>query len=76
MRPYSISVRLQRTIHQSLHVSVPVTGEVMSQHPDGTERLDPDKVFARATELGAADHHEWTVEDDLVGVHPIQTPPR
>lgn len=76
MHTRSISVRLRRTIHQSLHVSVPVTNEVMSQQPDGSARLDPDKVFARATEIGATEHHEWTVEDDLVKVHPNQTPPR
>jgi hypothetical protein len=76
MNTRSISVRLQRTIHQTLHVTVPVTEEVMSKQSDGVARLDPDKVFARATQIGSTEPHEWTLEDDLVEVHPIQTPPR
>ncbi|HEX2687693.1 MAG TPA: hypothetical protein VHN14_13800 [Kofleriaceae bacterium] len=76
MKPRSISVRLQRTIHQSVHVSVPVTDEVMSQQSDGVTRLDPEKVFARATEIGSAEQHMWIVEDDHIEVHPFQTPPR
>ena len=72
----SISVRLRRTIHHSLHVSVPVTPDVMARQPDGSSRIDTDKLFAQAVALGQAERDGWTVEDEVVELHPLQTPPK
>lgn len=73
---YSISVRLRRTVHETLHVLVPVTDEVMVEEPDGTAHLDGKKVFAAAVELGRGDQHVWVVDGDpVIEIHPIQGPP-
>ena len=74
MSSYSISVRLQRTTVEEAYVSVPVTDVVMREpDEDGTVRLDPQKVFAAAVELGA--EADWLAEERQVGVHPVQKAP-
>lgn len=76
MTSYSIMVRVRRTIHQSLHVSVPVTEDVMERDADGTAKLDPQKVFAAAVAMGTEGHHVWLVDGEpVVEIHPLQTPP-
>ncbi|MEW2507315.1 hypothetical protein AB0878_43340 [Amycolatopsis sp. NPDC047767] len=75
MATYSISVRLQRTTVEEAYVSVPVGDAVLRDEPepDGSARLDPQKVMAAAVELGRAAH--WSAEDVRITPHPIQKPP-
>jgi hypothetical protein len=76
MTTYSISVRLRRTMHHSLHVAVPVTEDLMTRDADGNARLDADKVFAQAIALATVEHHVWAVDGEpALEVHPVQTPP-
>lgn len=68
---YSISVRVQRTVVEEVHVLVPVNEEVAAG-----DRVDPDKVFAQAIRIGLEQEHEWRREGEpTVIVHPLQTPP-
>lgn len=75
MTSYSISVRLQRTTVEEAYVSVPVTDAVMLREPadDGSFRLDTDKLFAAAVELGS--EADWLSEGQRTVVHPIQKAP-
>ncbi|MFC9817347.1 hypothetical protein ACFVJM_35445 [Streptomyces virginiae] len=77
MTSYSISVRLQRTTVEEAYVSVPVTDAVMQREPadDGSwsYRLDTDKLFAAAVELG--NEADWLSEGQQTVVHPIQKAP-
>jgi hypothetical protein len=76
MTTYSISVRLRRTMHHSLHVAVPVGEDLMTRDADGNPRLDAAKVFAAAIALATTEHHVWAIDGDpAVEVHPVQTPP-
>jgi hypothetical protein len=76
MDTYSISVRLRRVTTEDGFVSVPVTQAVMQAHaePDGTQRLDAEKVFAEAVRLGV-ELPDWNTEELQVSVHPIQQAP-
>ncbi len=71
----SISVRVRRTITQDAYVSVLVRDAVMKVDEDGAARLDPDRIFARAVELGGHPDAEWRTESTTVAVHPTQSPP-
>lgn len=72
---YSISFRLQRITTESTFVSVPVTDDLIVPHPDGTGRLDVEKVAQRAVEMGQASAVVWQTEEQQVQLHPIQMPP-
>jgi len=72
---YSVSFRLQRTTTEAAFVSVPVTGDLMVEQPDGTGRIDVAKMVERAIEMGQATGITWNVEERQVQPHPIQTPP-
>ncbi|MER6208798.1 hypothetical protein ACWDG9_26245 [Streptomyces sp. NPDC001073] len=76
MESYSVSVRLQRTTVEERYVSVPVTDAVMRAEPDpdGSRRLDADKLLAAAIELGR-DDTDWLPEEREVTIHPIQKAP-
>ena len=76
MPTYSISFRLQRTVIEEVHVSVPVTDDVVKQRPDGSYGLDVDKLVAEAIRLGRETELAWRREGEPeVTQHPIQTPP-
>ena len=72
---YSVSFRLQRTTTEFAFVSVPVTGDLMIEQPDGTGRIDVAKMVERAIEMGQASGVSWQPEGQQVQPHPIQTPP-
>lgn len=76
MESYSVSVRLQRTTVEERYISVPITNAVMRAEPDpdGSRRLDPEKILAAAIELGH-DDTDWLPEDREVTIHPIQKAP-
>jgi len=76
MDSLSISVRLRRVVTEEMHVSVPVVAEVIHSEPreDGTLRLDPEKVFARARAMGEQSN-AWRPEGVEIVIHPLQTPP-
>ena len=63
-RTYSISVRLQRTTTEETYLSVPVDDAIMQDEPaaDGTNRIDPGKLWAEAIRL-AEQSTNWTIED-------------
>lgn len=68
-------MRVQRTTVEQAYVSVPVTDAVMQDEPaaDGSYRLDGEKLFAAAVELGRG-VATWQLEEREVAVHPIQGP--
>jgi hypothetical protein len=72
---YSISFRLQRTTVETAFIKVPVTNDLMIAQPDGTGRIDVDKMVARAIELGQETTVLWVPESQQVRPHPIQVPP-
>ena len=72
---YSISLRLQRTTTEFAFVSVPVTADLMIDQPDGTGRMDVEKMVQRAIEMGHAHGVAWHHEEQHVQPHPIQMPP-
>lgn len=72
---YSVSFRLQRTTTEFAFVSVPVTGDLMVEQPDGTGRIDVAKMVQRAIDMGQAVGVAWQPEEQHVQPHPIQTPP-
>jgi len=72
---YSISVRLRRTSTEYSYVRVPVTDEVIKRADDGTGRLDPVKVMAKACELGESAGVQWYAESRNIEPHPTQQTP-
>jgi hypothetical protein len=72
---YSVSFRLQRTTTETAFVSVPVTADLMIAQPDGTGRIDVEKMVARAVELGKAPSVAWEAESQKIEPHPIQMAP-
>jgi hypothetical protein len=72
---YSISYRLRRTTTEFAFVSVPVTADLLNKQPDGTGRLDGNRVVQRAIEMGQAPGVEWTLEERQIQPHPVQMPP-
>ena len=71
---YSVLVHLQRTVVLDAYVSVPVTEELLRQEADGSHRLNTDKLFAAARELGNDRRVDWQVESSDTQVHGIQKP--
>ena len=72
---YSVSVRLQRTTLESAFVSVPVSPDLIVVQPDGSGKLDAEKLFARAIEMGRNPGCVWEAESLDVQLHSIQMPP-
>lgn len=72
---YSVSFRLQRTTIEFAFVSVPVSDDLMIEQPDGTGRIDVDKMVQRAIEMGHATDVAWQPEERQIQPHSIQTPP-
>ena len=75
VRTYFVSFRLQRTTTEFAFVSVPVTGDLMVERPDGTGRIDVDRMVQRAVEMGQASGVLWQLEEEEIRPHPIQTAP-
>ena len=75
MPTYSVSFRLQRTTTEDTFVSVPITDELMIEQPDGSAKLDVEKLVARAVEIGLEPHVVWTPEGTEITPHSIQKPP-
>ena len=72
----SIVVRLRRTITEEIHVSVPITDDLIVTEPDGSAHLDGGAVFAAAVALGQTAALAWRPEGEpVVEIHPLQTPP-
>ncbi len=71
---YSVSFRLQRTTTEVAFVSVPLTTDLVARQPDGSERLDVEKLSQRAVELGQTVGTSWQPESQQVQLHPIQIP--
>ena len=70
-RTYSIAVRIRRTVIEEVHVSVPVTDEVVTD-----DHLDGAKIFVEALKIGATGTHRWRAEGEPeIIIHPLQTPP-
>lgn len=72
---YSISWRIRRTTTEFAFVSVPVTGDLMIEQPDGTGRIDVPRMVERAIEMARAGDVAWFPEEEQVEPHPIQAPP-
>jgi hypothetical protein len=73
---YSISVRIKRTVTEEIHVLVPVTSQVIDEQPDGSGRINGERVFAEAVRIGQTHDLAWRREGEpLVEIHPLQTPP-
>lgn len=70
----SISVRIRQVVVRDAYISVPISDELMVSHPDGSFRLDGERVFSKAIELSSSPSEFWTVESESVEVHPIQQP--
>jgi hypothetical protein len=47
----------------------------MAVQPDGTARIDVDRMAQKAIEMGQASHVAWYPEEQQITPHPIQTPP-
>ena len=76
-RTFSVSVRLQRVTTETAYVSVPLSQELFSAKPDGSETIDGERVIAAAIELGRQSETRWSVEGEVVITpHPLQTPPQ
>lgn len=72
----SIVVRVRRTVTEALHISVPVTDDLIVDEPDGSSHLDGGRVFAAAIRLGQTAGLPWRPEGEpVIEIHPWQTPP-
>jgi hypothetical protein len=72
---YSVSFRLQRVTVEYAFVKVPVTSDLVVEHPDGTGRIDVPKMMERAVELGQSPSLAWHAEETQIQPHPIQKAP-
>ena len=72
---HSISFRVQRTTTEAAFIKVPLTADLITEQPDGSGRLDVEKLMVRVVELGGAGDVVWEVESSTIAPHPTQTPP-
>jgi hypothetical protein len=75
IKTYSISIRIKRTTVEHGFVKVLVTDDLIDLQPDGTGRLNVEKVFERGIEMGNKPDVAWGLEDQIIETHPIQSPP-
>jgi hypothetical protein len=75
MSAHAVSIRIQRIKTESTHVKVWITDDYLIDHPDGTQRLNPDKLIQDACELAQVTDAQWTLENEEIRPHPTQTPP-
>lgn len=69
---YSVSVRLRRTTSEAVHISVPITPDLMTAEG----MVDAEKLMEAAVALAKDSPLRWASESEpLIEVHPIQTPP-
>ncbi|HUQ08334.1 MAG TPA: hypothetical protein VM261_37845 [Kofleriaceae bacterium] len=69
-------VRIRRTVVEEIHVSVPVTDEMIIEEEDGSSHLAPGRIFEEAVRIGHTQELAWRREGEaLVEIHPLQTPP-
>jgi len=72
----SIMVRIRRTVVEEIHVSVPVTSDMIEEEADGSSHLAPGRIFEAAVKIGQTQALAWRREGDpAVEIHPLQTPP-
>jgi mevalonate pyrophosphate decarboxylase len=71
----SVSFRMQRTTTETAVVSVPVTDDLMIRQPDGSGRLNVEKMMQRALDMARQSGVEWQAETQQVQMHPIQIAP-
>lgn len=71
----SISWRLQRVVTEYAYVTVLVTEDLIDAQPDGTGRINVEKMVARARELGTWPQAHWLPEAVEIQMHPIQKAP-
>jgi hypothetical protein len=74
-RTYSIALRLRRTTHEDVYVSVPVTAAITEERPDGTRGINFDALVAQGVQISQDPKAEWKVESALTECHPIQQRP-
>jgi hypothetical protein len=72
---HSILIRVQRVTTEYAFVRVPVTSEIIVAQPDGTGRIDPEKMVRGAIQMAEATDIAWHREDQRIQPHPIQKPP-
>jgi hypothetical protein len=75
--PHNLHVpfRLQRTTVESAFVSIQATEDSWITEPDGSGRLNVEKLVERALEMGRQGAVSWEVESQNVQLHPVQMPP-
>ena len=71
---WSVQFRLRRVTTEYCYINVPVTSDLMIPQPDGTGRLDVNRMVQRAAEISQSAEVKWYVEKKEVGPHPIQKP--
>lgn len=71
---FSVLLRLRRVTVEYAFVHVPVTDDLTVTHPDGTRRIDTEKLVAHGCELGEAPELLWRREEQRIEPHPLQTP--
>lgn len=74
MASYSVVWRVQRVTVEHAFVSVPVTEDLIVEQPDGTGRIDADRMAERAIEFAQAPEVKWNIEEQEIRLHPIQQP--
>ena len=71
---YSIALRLRRTTQEYAFFRVPVTSEIVDEQPDGSGKINFEKMTQVALKMGELDGVYWYVEGRDIEVHPIQKP--
>lgn len=74
MSTYLIQLRLQRTTMEHCFVSVPVASDVLDEQPDGTGRINSNKLVALAIQMAHLPGVRWLPEEVTIHRHPIQRP--
>ncbi|MFT3883167.1 MAG: hypothetical protein QM703_26390 [Gemmatales bacterium] len=73
-KTYSVQFRVRRVKTEYCYINVPVTSNLMIPQPDGTGRLNVDRMVERASEISLSSGVKWYTESEDLGPHPIQKP--
>ena len=70
----SILLHVQRTTVEDAFIAVPVSADLLNAQPDGTGRIDGERLLQAAMALAQDPRVSWRTESSETAPHPVQQP--
>lgn len=72
---YSIALRVQRTTVEYAYLRIPITEAVVEEQPDGSGRINAEKLVAEGQRMAQSPEMIWYPESQTIEPHPWQQAP-